>query len=502
MNRSVLRGTTMIVVLALALTGCAAQSTVASGSAVGVAAPSAIPTATLMPTIAVTPTARATDVPRIADDVQIAGIAVGNLTTTEAMAQLQDALAPMSTPLEIRTDTVTTTINPTDVGLQLPYEQMVAEALVAPSGARMPLRASYDQARVQAALQALAAQVATQASFGVIVGTAPISRSFVVTPGLRLDTDTGARLIGTSLRTLGSTRTISLSLIPDVASGRPTPEQLQTQIEQAASNWKGIVGMYVYDLDQGSVVAQLNPDTVFSGASVMKVPIMLQTYLSLPSFTANQERWLQQMIIDSDNWSANQLLAASVGGSGVLAALEGTEKMTAMLQNLGLQHTYQYSPYQSKDFLLKRNVKLKAGPAREGSEPYTAADPRLRTTPAEMSTVFLLIQQCSSGSGKLLEQFSDKLTPARCAEMIERLRHNADRGRMVSGFPNGTDVAHKSGWIDDMQADVGIVSTPGGNFLVAIYVYQKQSFADASRAVPAIGQLARLVYTYYNPLVR
>jgi beta-lactamase class A len=127
----------------------------------------------------------------------------------------------------------------------------------------------------------------------------------------------------------------------------------------------------------------------------------------------------------------------------------------------------------------------------------------LRTTPAEISQVFLLIEQCRNGQGMLLTTFK-QLTPARCAEMITRLESNGDMIRMRSGLPKGAIVAHKSGWIEDMQSDVGIVRSPGGDFLMAIYLYTdirpNKPFLTDEIAAPMIGTFARLIYSSYNPV--
>jgi beta-lactamase class A len=269
--------------------------------------------------------------------------------------------------------------------------------------------------------------------------------------------------------------------------------------------WNGIAGVYVYDLAGDEVVASLNQDSVFSGASVMKVPILLYSYIKLKTFDEDQEKWLKKMIVDSDNLSANQMLAASAGGSGTEDALVGALDMSEMLKDLGLEHTYQNMPYEASDYLIKvRGFKIKRGPEREGPAPHTEADPVLRTTPAEMSQIFLWIDQCSRGTGVLLERFSSSLTAARCREMIDRLEQNGDHTRMLAGFPDDTRVAHKSGWIEDMQADVGIVRSPGADFVLAIYLYRdiipgKTYLADEI-AAPVIADVARLVYTYYNPV--
>jgi beta-lactamase class A len=431
--------------------------------------------------------------------VQVAGLDVSRLHPDEAHRRLERVLVPLLAPLELRLESETVRLQPVELGLKILYEGMIAEAVDAGAGARIPLRVSYDEARVLAALNDLATRMDEPPAFSVLTSTLPLSRSFALRPGRELDITAAAAQIGTSLRTPGASRAITLTLREERAP-RPEPAQLQEQIELAAKQWKGVVGVYVYDLEREALVAQLNGGTVFSGASVMKVPIMLHTYLSLPGFSAKQEDWLRYMIVDSDNWSANQLLAASAGGSGIPAALEGVERMTEMLQGLGLQHTYQYAPYQSRDWLLKRNVRLKTGPVQEGEPPYTAADRRLRTTPAEISQVFLLIEQCSRGRGLLLERYGQQLSAARCREMIDRLRANADRARLVAGLPGNADVAHKSGWINDMQADVGIVYSPGGTYLAAIYLYQRQNFANSAQATPSIGRLSRLIYSYFNPV--
>ena len=104
-----------------------------------------------------------------------------------------------------------------------------------------------------------------------------------------------------------------------------------------------------YDLAADREVAGLHQETVFSGASVLKAVIMLHAYAELPSFSQEQDDWLRQMIVDSDNSAANVLLAASVGGSTPNDAARGALHMSAMLANLGLQHTYLRTPYAEED---------------------------------------------------------------------------------------------------------------------------------------------------------
>jgi beta-lactamase class A len=499
------RAATLLVVAVLMLTACADPTAQAITSATTSPATAASVPPTALPTSAPTnvpPTA----VPLLAKNVLVAGVDIGELPPEEARRKLDTALAPLLRPLDLQAGSAQLTLAPEDIDLQLPLDSMIAAAQSARANERVPLEISYDQSKMRTLLAGLAQQASMPPAISVISSTKTISRSFLLDGGERLDIDAAAKQIDDRLHALGGSRRITLALTPDTsAAARPTPAELQAQIEAMADRWDGIVGLYVYDLANDQVLASLNQDTVFSGASVMKVPILLQSYIQLPSFSADQEKWLKKMIVDSDNLSANAMLAASASGSGTDDALIGTLAMSDMMKSLGLEHTYQYMPYEASEYLIKvRKIQIKRGPAHEGAAPFTEPDPVLRTTPAEMSRVFLLINQCSQSSGILLEKFAGKLSPARCQEMLDRLAQNGDHARMVAGLPAGTRVEHKSGWIEDMQADVGIVHSPGGDFLMAIYLYRDivpgKTYLSDTVAMPVLASFARLIYSYYNPL--
>jgi len=301
-------------------------------------------------------------------------------------------------------------------------------------------------------------------------------------------------------------KTLELPVITDPNRIPPTAEQLQLAVNEMAANWPGVVGIYVYDIDNNQEVAKLNEMSVFSGASVMKVAILLNAYANNTSFDDETKEWMRQMIVVSDNIAANRMLAISVGGLSTEDAYRGTQRMNEMFKALGLQFTYQNLPYEARDYLIGLlNYDIARGPKIEGPPPHTDADPMLRTTPAEMSRVFLEIYRCSQGKGALLELYPETLSADRCIEMLDLMRSNGDFTRMMSGLPKGAIAARKSGWIEDMQADVGIVTTPAGrNFLMAIYVYRPITAEIGNLpddiAAEAIGGFARLIYSAFEPL--
>jgi beta-lactamase class A len=227
---------------------------------------------------------------------------------------------------------------------------------------------------------------------------------------------------------------------------------------------------------------------------------MLNAYINLPKLNAKQTEALKKMIVESDNLKANDVMAAAAGGTTTEAAFEGAEQMSAMLADLGLKNTFLFVPFESGDFIKLYKVKFKTGPKQGGEAPFVSSSNTLRTTPYEIAQIYVYLEQCSQGQGVLLEKFNENLTAERCKEMIDWLKKNADTKRMMSGLPKGAEVAHKSGWIQpQVQADVGIVRSPGGDFIVSIFVYQPGERYSDKAVQGLIGSYARLVYSYYNP---
>jgi beta-lactamase class A len=127
----------------------------------------------------------------------------------------------------------------------------------------------------------------------------------------------------------------------------------------------------------------------------------------------------------------------------------------------------------------------------------------LRAEPASMARLYLLIDECARGEGLLLEQF-EKLSADRCQEMLDRLETNDDDTRLAAGIPAGVRVEHKSGWIEDMNGDAGVVRSPGGDYIAAIYIYKPlpagRFMWEDEEMAPVVAALSRLAYTAYNPV--
>lgn len=441
---------------------------------------------------------------------QIAGIDIGGLDSAAAAQKIQTELDTMLyRPLELLANETSVTLKPEEIDLEVAVDDLLASAFSQVGNnqvVNVPLKITFNESRLHHFLTVVANQTVITPTVELIHSTTPLSRSFGAQPGRRIDVDVSMKHVHEHLQTLNTARMIDLpwSSYPITPSAVPVVgfDAIYEQIEALAKEWDGVVGFFLHDLQSGTTVT-LNEQTVFSGASLMKLPILLHAYISLPEFDQEQRALLRSMIVESDNLAANGMLAASVGGepNNTDAALEATGQMNAMLQRLGLQHTYQYMPYEAYDYLVGiRGLTIPTGPTQEGTPPYTQPDLFVRTTPAEMGHVLLLIDQCSRGEGTLLEQYGTTLASEQCREMLDLLAHSNDTSRMYAGMPAGTRIEHKSGWTENTNADVGIVRSSGGDVLLSIFVYQETDDIVQDDAAHMIAALARVVYTAYNPV--
>jgi beta-lactamase class A len=437
-----------------------------------------------------------------AAESQIAGSDVGGLTVEEATERVAAVLNGYRRSIVLHGPGFATTYQAADL-IELPTaEELVAQAQQGSAGpAQVELDVKVDQEAVRGLLTEIAPRFEQTAATEVISDAKALTQTFTFArrPGQSLDIDATTAAIEQALADPEDSDGVDLVLASSGTDPLPMAE-LERVLKDHATFWKGIAGFYVRNLDTGEEIAY-NADTVFSGASVMKVPIMIYAYSRLGELNDQQDHWMHRMIIDSENIEANSLLAAAAGGEGTEVALQGVNEMSKMLDSLGLDHTYQLIPYESGEWLIQQALLPGGGPPHEGEAPFTAPDPYVRTTPRQMGELFVMLDECARGTGPLLEKVGNKLTKELCVEMIEWLQQPHDPERMVAGLPAGTRIAHKGGWIDDMQSDVGIVDSPGGRYVAAIYIW-KDGYVTDEHATPSpyLGDFSHTIYTFFNPV--
>ncbi len=85
------------------------------------------------------------------------------------------------------------------------------------------------------------------------------------------------------------------------------------------------------------------------------------------------------------------------------------------------------------------------------------------------------------------------IDPATSAAMLRRLEKNQVRDRLPARLPPGARVADKTGDLDGIRNDAGVVYAPMGPFVAVALTF---GFADASAATRLIGDLGLAIWEY------
>ena len=239
---------------------------------------------------------------------------------------------------------------------------------------------------------------------------------------------------------------------PPCAAAIPPPMRgLRDALRSLAQSSDANVGIAVEDLATGAVTGY-NLNRSMPAASTIKIPVMIEVFRQMARgrFTLTHvmhlraedrdygsgdlayaplgvsitvKELLSKMIDISDNTAANMLIR-----------LVGRRRINAAMQAYGCHHTY-----------LRTAIRTDV----------SSIETNLRTTPLDMLT--LLVRMAH---GKLVDAWSSHA-------MLEILAHQEIDTLLPEPLPDGTTIAHKTGSLHDVMADVGIVYEPGAPFAIA-----------------------------------
>lgn len=447
----------------------------------------------------------------------IAGVAVGGVdpqTATQRLLQVYES------PIEIQYAGAVIHMDPGLAGFQIDTEAMLAAADLQrtgssfwggfwdylwnrqPSTTDVPLVASVNEERLRAYLRdeikprydipAVAAQpIPGQPAFAA--GTA----------GQELDTNRAVLLIEDALRS-PTNRSVALTF-QRTAPGRPPLQNLETLLKQIIelSRFDGVVGVYMLDLQTGAEIhfgydrlqpIPVEPDIAFTASSTIKIPILVSVYKRLgPALDEAVTFDVLEMITKSENPSSDRLMERIAAGRGPLAV---TEDMRA----IGLENTFIAGYFYDGAPLLQ----VFKTPSNQRGDVVTSPDIYNQTTPSEMGALLADLYQCAqNGGGALIAAFPGQIDQAACQQMIEYLKRDKIGVLLEAGIPDGTQIAHKHGWISGPSgiiqniSDAGIVYSPGGNYVIVVFVYHPvQTVWEPVSGM--ITQISQAVYNYFN----
>lgn len=449
----------------------------------------------------------------------IADVPVGGLTPQEAAERL---LRVYSTPLEVHYGDAVFQMQPEDAGFSLDIESMIAAADQVRTGSsfwggfwnflwgqnlamvNIPLRATLSEERLR---NYLVNEVSARYDEPPLPPQ-PIPGSTAFTPGKAgrmLDVDSAVLLIEKALRSPTQRRV-------ELVAKRATPTRpefahldilLQQNIQQVG--FDGVIGVYLQDLQSGQEIhfafdrmqsIPVTPvDVAFTAASTIKIPILVAFFIAnrkAPPDVATEARILD-MIHLSENPPADDLMRR-------IDLLRGPLVVTEYMRRLGLKNTFLAGYFAPGSPLLARITT----PANSRTDVFTDPDPYNQTTPSDMGMLLADLYQCANASsGTLMAVFPESVDRTICQKMIDFLAEDRIGKLLEAGLPEGTLIAHKHGWVTDIDgvirnySDAGIIYTPGGNFVLSVYAYHPVQILDDT-ANTLFARLASAAYNYYN----
>ncbi len=379
-------------------------------------------------------------------------------------------------------------LRPDLLGEEVDPEATLARAREGWPGPVAPVAYRWDPRRLATwleALQALARTEPTPYRFD--------PAGFVVRgrPGFEPDPLDRARIEAVLARGGGTVRLTGRTVPAPVAFA---PDQLAEAIRRRVEAFDGVVGVYVAELAPGDDEVALHGDTPFSAASTVKLGILVEALrrfgpVAFESYAGQDTAW---MLIWSDNPASNRWLERLGDGDGV----EGARRMSATLHRLGLRWTFLANPFYipGQPHVLGDPSTFPGLDRSPAPGPWTDPDPRNQTTPREMGRLLGWIWACRRGRGPLVDDLG--ILPELCDRAWALLLENADRDRLAAGLPDGVALAHKSGWIDDLVADVGVVESERGAFVVSVFVW-KEGEIEYPEGNRVIADVAALAYRYF-----
>jgi beta-lactamase class A len=264
---------------------------------------------------------------------------------------------------------------------------------------------------------------------------------------------------------------------------------LTRSLQQLVSEFPGRVGIYVRHLETGEEVA-INADTVFSTASMIKIPITIGIFDKIEK---GQLRY-DSVLIYRDS------LASRVG-EDILGSFRDGEKISLAKVLMLMITTSDNTASIWSQAMAGGGVAINAWLEKNGFT-YTRVNSRTpgreeawkrygwgQTTPREMAQLVTMIRQ-------------NKVVSARASERIYR---NLTRiywdGASLSQIPPYIQVASKTGSLDRYRSEVVLVNAPHGDYVFCVIAdrFEDIRWTRDNAGNVLLRNVSRMLWNHFEP---
>jgi beta-lactamase class A len=296
------------------------------------------------------------------------------------------------------------------------------------------------------------------------------------------------------------TRTLLRPLLLLLLAAAPLPAQapaawtdtaLAARLQGLAHGFRGDVGIYVRHLGTGATV-EMNADTVFPTASLIKVPILLTLYdqvvqgrLDLDArvpypdtltYRYTEPTDVVGYMVAGDTLPLSELaflmltISDNHASLWIQALVGGGATVNEWLAAHGFEHT-------------RVNSRT---PGREAARSTYGWG---QTTPREMAEALVMIREGRA------------VSPRASEAMYRMLTRSYWDAVALSQIPPTVQTASKQGFVDRSRSEVLLVNAPGGDYVLAVITRNQvdTSYEEDNEGHRLIRAVSRAVYEHFNP---
>jgi beta-lactamase class A len=269
-------------------------------------------------------------------------------------------------------------------------------------------------------------------------------------------------------------------------------QTLQESLRARIGDFPGTVSLYARNLDTGSVVEIRGTEPVRT-ASTIKLPILCAVF---DAVARGQAKWTEPLTVNpAEKVSGTGIIASEISDGVQLPLRDVTHQMMVLSDNTATNMVLERFGADTVNAYLDRigiettrsmRKILGAGPAAGYSAAGKLAENQKyglgKSTPRDMVTILDKLER------------GEIVSPEASKEILAVMKRCQD-GNCIRRHLGGTPVANKTGSLDALRSDVGLVYSKGGRIAMAITVdgLPKPDWTPDNPGSLMIADLAKLI---------
>jgi beta-lactamase class A len=268
--------------------------------------------------------------------------------------------------------------------------------------------------------------------------------------------------------------------------------KLESDINEILSELEGDFAIAYQDINDPRNQILINVDERFHAASTMKTPVLIELYKRAEA---------EGFSLEDSILIVNEFKSIVDGSSFTMEVSEDSEK--DLYLNLGKKTSYYHLAYEmiTRSSNLATNILIDFLDAQKvtatmrdlgadsievlrGVEDIKAYRQGLSNTTTARD-LLIIFDQLSSGT---------LVSPEANIEMLKILKDQVYNDMISAKLPEGTEVAHKTGWITNVHHDSGIVYTAPNEGYILIFL--SKNAPDREAVLNAAAGISKLIYDF------